>query len=139
MESITSSLVASEIAKKLRSDAVISSVSGKNSVSMLPDAGDKLVVKFAEQNYTLTMLSNGRDAVPATATFTVSSADEVASAGNRIHLVLSAGLETNIDLDFTSIFDDEILFLIKELSETCVLILSNACLLYTSDAADERS
>ena len=101
MESITSSLVASEIAKKLRSDAVISSVSGKNSVSMLPDAGDKLVVKFAEQNYTLTMLSNGRDAVPATATFTVSSADEVASAGNRIHLVLSAGLETNIDLDYT--------------------------------------
>ena len=32
----------------------------------------------------------------------------------------------NIDFVFTSIFDDEILFLIIELSETCVLILSNA-------------
>jgi len=31
-----------------------------------------------------------------------------------------------MDLVFTSIFDDDILFLIKELSETCVLILSNA-------------
>ena len=101
MESITSASVASEIAKNLRSGSMIASVSGKNSVSSLPEAGDKLVVKFADQNYTLTMLNNGRDAVPATATFTVSNADTVASAGNRIHLVLSAGMETNVDLDYT--------------------------------------
>ena len=31
---------------------MIASVSGKNSVSSLPEAGDKLVVKFADQNYT---------------------------------------------------------------------------------------
>ena len=101
MESITSASVAAEIAKNLRSGSMIASVSGKNSVSSLPDAGDKLVVKFADQNYTLTMLDNGRDAVPATATFTVSNADAVASAGNRIHLVLSAGMEKNVDLDYT--------------------------------------
>ena len=101
MESITSASVAEEIAKNLRSGSMIASVSGKNSVSELPEAGDKLVVKFADQNYTLTMLNNGRDAVPATATFTVSNADAVASAGNRIHLVLSAGMETNVDLDYT--------------------------------------
>ena len=101
MESITSAIVAAEIAKNLRSGSMIASVSGKNSVSSLPEAGDKLVVKFADQNYTLTMLDNGRDAVPATATFTVSNADAVASAGNRIHLVLSAGMETNLDLDYT--------------------------------------
>ena len=101
LESITSSTVASEIAKKLRSDSIIASVSGKSSVAKLPDAGDKLVVKFAEQNYTLTMLNNGRDAVPATTTFTVSSADAVAVAGNRIHLILSAGMETEIELDYT--------------------------------------
>ena len=47
------------------------------------------------------MLDNGRDAVPATATFTVNSADAVASAGNRIHLILSAGMEPEIDLDYT--------------------------------------
>ena len=41
----------------------------------------------------------------------------------RINLIKSFN---NIDLVFTSIFDDEILFLIKELSETCVLILSNS-------------
>ena len=41
----------------------------------------------------------------------------------RINLIKSFN---NIDLVFTSIFDDEILFLIKELSETCVLMLSNA-------------
>ncbi len=101
LESITSASVASEIAKNLRSDSMIASVSGKTSVSQIPFAGDKLVVKFAEQNYTLRMLDNGRDAVPATATFTVSSADAVASAGNRIHLILSAGMEPEIDLDYT--------------------------------------
>ena len=41
----------------------------------------------------------------------------------RINLIKSF---INIDLDDTSIFEDVILFLIKELSETCVLILSNA-------------
>ena len=41
----------------------------------------------------------------------------------RINLIKSFN---NIDLVVTSIFEDEILFLIKELSETCVLILSNA-------------
>ena len=41
----------------------------------------------------------------------------------RINLIKSFN---NIDLVVTSIFDDEILLLIKELSETCVLILSNA-------------
>ncbi|MAC61424.1 MAG: hypothetical protein CMN37_06000, partial [SAR116 cluster bacterium] len=101
LENITSSTVAAEIAKKLRSDTLIASVSGKSSVNELPEAGDKLVVKFAEQNYTLTMLDNGRDAVPATATLSVSSADTVASAGNRIHLILSAGMEPEIDLDYT--------------------------------------
>ena len=101
LESITSASVASEIAKNLRSGSMIASVSGKTSVSQIPVAGDKLVVKFAEQNYTLTMLDNGRDAVPATATFTVSNADAVASAGNRIHLILSAGMEPEIDLDYT--------------------------------------
>ena len=75
MESITSASVAEEIAKNLRSGSMIASVSGKNSVSELPEAGDKLVVQFADQNYALTMLNNGRDAVPATATFTVSNAD----------------------------------------------------------------
>ena len=68
----------------------------------MPEAGDKLVVKFAEQNYTLTMLDNGRDAVPATATFTVSNADAVASAGNRIHLsFISRNGDQNVDLDYT--------------------------------------
>jgi len=101
LESITSSTVASEIAKKLRTETIIASASGKSSVNDLPVAGDKLVVKFSEQNYTLTMLDNGRDAVPATANFSVSSADSVASAGNRIHLILSAGMEPEIDLDYT--------------------------------------
>ncbi len=101
LESITSNTVAAEIAKKLRSDTLIASVSGKSSVNELPEAGDKLVVKFAEQNYTLTMLDNGRDAVPATATLSVSNADTVAAAGNRIHLILSAGMEPEIDLDYT--------------------------------------
>tara|TARA_B100000674_G_scaffold178790_1_gene144814 strand:- start:447 stop:614 length:168 start_codon:yes stop_codon:yes gene_type:complete len=32
----------------------------------------------------------------------------------------------NIDLVFISIFDDEILFLIKELSEICIFALSNS-------------
>ena len=101
MESITSASVAAEIAKNLRSNSMIASVTGKNSVNELPSAGDKLVVKFAQQDYTLTMLDNGRDAVPATATFTVSSADAVAAAGNRIHLVLSSGMESDVDLDYT--------------------------------------
>ena len=41
----------------------------------------------------------------------------------RINLIKSFN---NIDLELISIFEDEILFLIKELSETWVLILSNA-------------
>ena len=41
----------------------------------------------------------------------------------RINLIKSFN---NIDLVFTSIFDDEILFVIKELIETCILMLSNA-------------
>ena len=41
----------------------------------------------------------------------------------RINLIKSFN---NIDLVVTSIFEDEILFLIKALSETWVLILSNA-------------
>ncbi len=101
LESITSSSVASAIAKNLRSGSIIASVSGKNAVSEIPAAGEKLVVKFAEQNYTLTMLDNGRDAVPATATFSVSNADGVAAAGNHIHLILSAGMEPEIDIDYT--------------------------------------
>ena len=40
----------------------------------------------------------------------------------RINLIKSFN---NIGLVVTSIFDDEILFLIKELNETCVLMLSN--------------
>ena len=80
---------------------MIASVSGTSSVSELPAAGDKLVVKFAKQNYTLTMLDNGRDAVPAKANFTVNNADAVASAGNHIHLILSAGMEPEIDIDYT--------------------------------------
>ena len=99
--SITSSSVASEIAKKLRTGSMIASVSGTSSVSELPAAGDKLVVKFAKQNYTLTMLDNGRDAVPATANFTVSNTDAVAAAGNQIHLIMSAGMEPEIDIDYT--------------------------------------
>ncbi len=101
LESITSSSVASETAKKLREGSMIASVSGTSSVSQIPVAGDKLVVRFAEQNYTLTMLDNGRDAVPSTAAFTVNSADAVASSGERIHLILSAGMEPEIDLDYT--------------------------------------
>ena len=101
LESITSNSVASAIAKKLRSNSIIASASGKTSVSELPEAGDKLVVKFAEQNYTLKMLDNGRDAVPATATLSVSNANTVASAGNHIHLILAAGMESEIDLDYT--------------------------------------
>ena len=101
LNNITSSSVASEIAKKLRSESMIASVSGKSSVSELPVAGDKLVVKFANQNYTLTMLDNGRNAVPATADFTVGNADAVASAGNHIHLIMSSGMEPEIDIDYT--------------------------------------
>ena len=41
----------------------------------------------------------------------------------RINLIKSFN---NIDLVVTSIFDDEILFLIKELNEIWVFILSNA-------------
>ena len=41
----------------------------------------------------------------------------------RINLIKSFN---NIDLVVTSIFEDEILFLIKELNEICVLMLSNA-------------
>ena len=76
-------------------------LSGKNAVSEIPAAGEKLVVQFSEQNYTLTMLDNGRDAVAATANFSVSSADAVAAAGNHIHLILSAGMEPEIDIDYT--------------------------------------
>ena len=37
----------------------------------------------------------------STATFTVSNANAVAAAGNRIHLILAAGMEPEIDLDYT--------------------------------------
>lgn len=103
LESITSNSVASAMAKNVRENSVIASVSGKNAVSEIPAAGEKLVVQFAEQNYTLTMLDNGRDAVPATATFSVADVNAVASAGNHIHLILSAGMEPEVDIDYTVI------------------------------------
>ena len=101
LENISKNAIAKEIAKSLRSSSPIVSATGGKSVDQIPSAGQNLTLSYSGQNYKLTMLDNGREAIPSTSTLTVSNSTSIGSIGNAINLTLSAAGEDDVALNHT--------------------------------------